>query len=119
MSASPKRNGVGDSGEIPTGAALGFIPDHTQQFSLSKILGIVTGILTVLAAVIATPLFVVNRVEASAATTRTEMKESLEAHADSVHDKDVTKAVYVEHVKLADERYARIEKKLDQLLERQ
>jgi flagellar biosynthesis component FlhA len=73
--------------------------------SLPKILGIVASILGILAVLMGTPLFVVNRVEASAVTTRTEMKESLQTHGEAPHKGAVSKDVYVEHVKLADERH--------------
>lgn len=125
MSSQPKRNDAADSGELTTAAALGLIPDAPQHMSFGKIIGIVASILGILVVIMGTPLFVVKRVEASAATTRKEMKESLDVHADVPHKGAVSKDVYVEHVKLADERHSeskaerqKILGKLDKLLER-
>lgn len=98
MSTQPKRNGADDSVEPPAAAVLGFIPDTDQPMSLPKILGIVISILVILGIVVGFG------------------KASLDTHKEGVHDKALSKDVYEQHVKLADERHTESKEQRKEIL---
>ena len=100
MSTQSKRNNADDSAESLSAADLGLIPNTDQPMSLSKILAIIVSILGILAIILAFG------------------SSSLDTHKEGLHNKSLSKEVYTEHVKLADERHTAIIGKLDTLLER-